>query len=962
MIAGGILPLLVEALPPTENPTRVVLAALHALHPIVDVRLSDVVERPTQPIDAYASLYSHTALRAFTEILSQDARTGVDWSQVSAVCHIISQTINKERQALLVNVGILDRLAERLVALSVQHIDASRRGRGVVIALFKELGIYGKFLPHILEAISSIVSGSQYYVICLLDHPIIKEHFWIHLSADPPGKITRTDDASLCSMLKIHQLLPEMPVPSSRSETAGSRAFPALSSAQQAPRTSSVMDLLVPIESSSSDANDRTFATRAVHSDLIQWLICMMRSGDDVCMIEAARLITKITAAGFNHKQTYRVLSFFVVSQLTNFFSHIFRDDKLPEKQFAEFLAKHGSVVEKVSSVLAELLPCSPSLQKGSAIEHNSVTFIGTLLKTTFLELDIKPACWSPESGQTEPMDLGPSCKLGDPPIAKEILQAMRCRASLLSLLAAVTDRNDDFRRAVVDQGILPLIVNSLSLVSPDTVTDMAKTGNEPWQGKLDANLGNISTVVIAACDVTRNMSRSIALLRTSLIDAAISNPIFILTKNSNLDLVIAATDVVCNIVTDVSPAREVSFPYPRPNSLPRWYQAHLRALALTQRIVLFLLTYARQDLIAKGIIEIMCDYAKNADDPLRLSALWAVKHIMFQSPNEVKAKCLDSLTMDWLLSILTPDDLSSFQGAEAAATQGSAGQASTPAPSLSTGANAAGERVNILNAPEEDAPMSDDPANAADQAMTDTADEGAEETADDEEEHPLNPPYPRSRLMTEIKSAEDRDHARQPHRDFLIMQTQAIDILRNLIQGAGHFEMIDLLLKSVGHARLFSLLNKKLKLAYHDAPTGSLAPAFRDEQCYINLVNSTVFVCVHLAAGNMAQRNLLVEQEVLMRAVRALYEHPDAGIRASCVWMTMNLIWMDDGGQEHVVRDRALALQRMGFVDGIEKLRGDRTLDVKERANTAMTTLGQLLGLGEGATGATGNGSGRSR
>jgi len=68
----------------------------------------------------------------------------------------------------------------------------------------------------------------------------------------------------------------------------------------------------------------------------------------------------------------------------------------------------------------------------------------------------------------------------------------------------------------------------------------------------------NSIDVLIAACGAIRALSRSVGILRTTLIDNGVAMPVFRLLQHPDIEVQIAATATVCNLVTDVSPMREV--------------------------------------------------------------------------------------------------------------------------------------------------------------------------------------------------------------------------------------------------------------------------------------------------------------------------------------------------------------------------------------------------------------------
>ena len=98
--------------------------------------------------------------------------------------------------------------------------------------------------------------------------------------------------------------------------------------------------------------------------------------------------------------------------------------------------------------------------------------------------------------------------------------------------LAAIALFKDEYRKQIVDAGVAPHIVAAMQHPSPKVRT--------------------------AACLCTRSLSRSTNLLRTALVDVEIAKPLFALLSDPNMDVKVAASAVLCNLLLDFSPLRKV--------------------------------------------------------------------------------------------------------------------------------------------------------------------------------------------------------------------------------------------------------------------------------------------------------------------------------------------------------------------------------------------------------------------
>lgn len=347
------------------------------------------------------------------------------------------------------------------------------------------------------------------------------------------------------------------------------------------------------------------------------------------------------------------------------------------------------------------------------------------------------------------------------------------------------------------------------------------------------------------------------------------------------------------------------------------------------------------------------------------MGSLWALKHFVQQCPNEFKIKCFEELGTGWLPQVITGSS----------SLTNSVGGRNLPNthPSIGAAANAAGERVDILNATEDET-MTDDPPTASQPAL-EASKATSLQSPNSSTENPstsmIDQPYPSDARVQAIKAAEDLEAAHMATNSDLLIQVQGMDILRNLIEGPGAIDMIEFLFNTLGAQRVFDLIASKLRASSASCPptslpgnsnTDPLSPTLGNcGPLPTALINSALFTAVHIAAGAPRHRVLLIQQTPLLQAIPPLFSHPDPGIRVTCCWLVNNLIWVDDAGDAVSARQRAVQLQTLGFVSRLREAKADDALDVRERAVTAWDNMARLTEGGQSAlSGPTSSGGGR--
>ncbi len=111
-------------------------------------------------------------------------------------------------------------------------------------------------------------------------------------------------------------------------------------------------------------------------------------------------------------------------------------------------------------------------------------------------------------------------------------------RESTLKAASALISFKDEYRKAFVDQDVMPLLVESLTSTPTKPRSSRERPRSPPKEDEAapspetdPAYGGNTAGVMIAACHVVRMLSRSVSILRTTLQDAGVSAPLFRLLR-----------------------------------------------------------------------------------------------------------------------------------------------------------------------------------------------------------------------------------------------------------------------------------------------------------------------------------------------------------------------------------------------------------------------------------------------
>ncbi|TAQ85171.1 hypothetical protein B7494_g6500 [Chlorociboria aeruginascens] len=933
LYASSALPAILSNLCPTNNPPRLVLAAVKALSNLADSSALATNTHTFSIITLAEALFTRTHLNALSRILSQTSSTISIQSQIVTTASLISKICREERhQQALANFGVLDALATKLASFVVAQgfvvpgadLSAQRDGLG---EYFPSPAPQNSNFAVILEAIAVIIKDSKLRASQLLYSPSILAIFPIGQSNEfmanhnARAAWNAFNSAGLSSrqsqLNAIDHLLPFVPRHQLRSSNAQSSSFPPLGTSGSTENltqngrstadkhtSNSLWTWMNPqVAENGVAAQDNPSADwEEPESPLIAYLILVLRSRIGMVRLMAASVLTVLYRMGLTNKTRETVIGLLVVPLLVQMLDHDVAGLSKSKDLFtvSDVVRTDQAMKERAPAILAMLITDNEYLQK-AAYDAGAVNKLSKMIKVAYDPvLDTAHRhTWSPHGqNDVEELDGPQSSGLGQQGLPPLLVHKIKVRESTLNAIATLVSFKDEYRKAVVDSGTIPYIVESMNpeprkpspklVEKPDQPEKVGNDLSEAEAKKPPQGYGtNPVIVIIAACGAIRALTRSVSILRTTLIDNGIAMPVFKHLRHPDIEVQIAATGTVCNLVTDVSPMRET--------------------------------------ISNAGVVKILCEHAHSTNAKLRLNAVWALKHFVDGVSNEMKRLCLEELGQGWLVQLICDDT-------EDAALISSRGKGDR---GLTSGSH----------------------------------DEIDEDIEMDHFEHNIdlslggsfsrsNPSRPSSSRSKSIQRAELRlaalrdaetNPVRKARNDDIAVQEQGLDFIRNLIGGSGHgansetTEMIDFLFNALGQDRVFEILASKVKPKVinpfsrrsHSAETKLIPPQSE-------IISSVGWILVHMAASVPRHRQLVIAQTNLLKILVPQFNHPSSEVRLSLCWLVTNLTWVDDTSDTRACVQRANELKQLGFLEKLEMLEQDPELNVRERAKSALWQMKQ--------------------
>jgi len=568
-----------------------VLASLRALSNLADYAALAPSASKLNTSSLAEALFVRQHLSSLRRILSQSSPSTIVQCQISIAASLISRTCREERhQQALANSGVLDSLATRLASFVVAEglvlpgaeVIAQRDG---LLGYIPPPAPSNASLSTILEAIAAIIADSKFRASQLLYSPSILAIFPMSQSTEfVANQNTRaawnTFNASGLGARQnqlnaVDFLLPYVPLHQGKNATGQASAFPPLGTSGSRENLTqngskfngaSGWSDSSGLETGVTPDDGPISETEQPEHPLIAYLILLLRSRSGMERLMAASVLTVLYRAGLTDKTRETAIGLLVVPLLVDMLDNTV----MPSKSVDNFTETEATsldwaVKERAPAILAMLITDSEYLQK-AAFDANVVPKLSKLLKVSYdpVPETSLPHQWSPHREENEEDMEGslpsrPNQRIPSPLLVHKI----KVRESTLKAIAALVPFKDEYRKAIVDQGMIPYIVESMSSTpgkpTPKGGEKPEKTNNGSKEEDERHEYGiNPISVLIAACGAVRALSRSVSILRTTLIDNGVAMPVFSLLRHPDIEVQIAATATVCNLVTDVSPMRDV--------------------------------------------------------------------------------------------------------------------------------------------------------------------------------------------------------------------------------------------------------------------------------------------------------------------------------------------------------------------------------------------------------------------
>ena len=480
---------------------------------------------------------------------------------------------------MLAHTGVLEALAVRLASFVVAtgcSLNYSRDGS-------KHIGDIAPAtsrsrISPILQAIGAIIQHSKSRAIQFLNAPAFASVFPkpdadLNSSYEKKPTVWGPNASTMFNVRQappnpLDTLIPPLPSTHFRSSLAPSSTFPPLgalgSSSKQNQMSRSFSSAIEVIQSQGLEFIEEE------ESLLIPWLLYIARVENEVTGLMASWLLAILYRHGLTKRGREAAFALLLVPSLVRMLDKDSKTSSVISNTYdtSVLASPDRHIKEQAPSVLAMLATNSLEIQKAAA-DAGAIKKLSQLLKESYDEMPASSlaAMWTPGSSTSKQFEgRDDSSKLGRVGLSATAYHVMRLRESVLIALAAIASDKDEYRRAIIDNGVVPFVIKTLKPEESDPVPQ--SNGQTEGTSRYRRSFTwNCKDAILAACGAARALSRSVSTLRTSLMDAGLPAPLFVLIKCQDMELQVAATAVVTNLVLHFSPMREVVSLCPKTSS-----------------------------------------------------------------------------------------------------------------------------------------------------------------------------------------------------------------------------------------------------------------------------------------------------------------------------------------------------------------------------------------------------------
>ena len=421
-------------------------------------------------------------------------------------------------------------------------------------------------LPILLKAIGLTIKGSRSRAVQFISAPPLASAFRkieagmeAQYSASPNSDLYAAANGRQNALKAFESLMPLLPTTHARSNLAGHSSGGNSAHARSNQASQSLSTAIEVIQSQGLEYVGED------GSPFIPWLLFAFRSQDEATSPAAAELLVTFHRLGMIKRPRESLFAFLLIPPLVRMLAkglNSFKGLSNPSSDGSP-ASNNALCKEEVPAILGMLVLNNLETQKAAA-DAGVIKRLSQLLKESFDPLPMAPpsSLWTPEVSSSElTQNRDESSRLGDPGVSYATYHILRLRESVLAALAAIASDKDEYRKEIIENGVIPFVIKTLKAEPIGFATTTVKH-SAPRDSKPEQDIQwDYRDVVLAACGVARALSRSVATLRTSLMDAGLAAPLFALLKNNDVEIQVAATAVVCNLVLRFSAMREVSQP-----------------------------------------------------------------------------------------------------------------------------------------------------------------------------------------------------------------------------------------------------------------------------------------------------------------------------------------------------------------------------------------------------------------